>query len=188
MFRLCRYLEREGGRLRAQASTGQPIPLGYVIAVALAFFLFLRRSVPNPAAWGLGLLLLLAGLISPVSRGPWVGAAAMFLVFVMTSPSAAKDTTMLGLLGVIAVPALLASPLGENIIDHLPFIGNVEQANVTYRQRLLEISFQVILQNPFFGAADYLNSPEMQQLMTGQGIIDVVNTYVGIGLSRGRGR
>lgn len=179
------YLEREGGRLRAQASTGQPIPLGYVIAVALAFFLFLRKSVPNPAAWGLGLLLLLAGLIAPVSRGPWLGAAVMFLVFVMTSPSAAKDITMLGLLGVIAVPALLASPLGENIIDHLPFIGNVEQANVTYRQRLLEISFQVILQNPFFGAADYLNSPEMQQLMQGHGIIDVVNTYVGIGLARG---
>src|SRR5882762_5988367 len=80
------YLGR-GQALRALGSTGQPIALGYTMAVAAGLFLFLRKSIPSATAWGLGMLLLLAGLIAALSRGPWVGAAAMFLIFVVTGPS-----------------------------------------------------------------------------------------------------
>ena len=59
-----RYLDR-AETLRAQASTGQPIPLGYVIAVAIGLSVYLRRSVPNRVLRDLGLLLLIAGLIAP---------------------------------------------------------------------------------------------------------------------------
>ncbi len=181
------YLERGAGDLRAQGSTGQPIPLGYVMAIAIGFFLYLRKSVPNTMtmARGLGLLLLIVGLIASVSRGPWVGAAAMFLVFIAMGPSPGKGFAKLGLLGVIIIPVLLASPFGEKIIDLLPFVGTVEAENVTYRQRLLENSIQVILQNPFFGAFDYYYSPAMQELKQGQGIIDIVNTYLAVGLGSG---
>jgi O-antigen ligase len=178
------YLAR-GGSLRAQGTTGQPIPLGYAIAVATGFFLYLRKSVPNLMAWGLGLALLIAGLIAPLSRGPWVGAAAMLLVFVAIGPSAGLRFAKLGLLGVLSLPVLLASPAGETIIDYLPFIGTVEAENVTYRQRLAEISTRVIMQNPFFGTFDFIYSPELQELKQGEGIIDVVNTYLGVGLASG---
>ena len=180
------YLGREeGGSLRAMATTGHSIVLGYVVAVAVGFFLYLRRSVTSPMAWGLGLLVLIVGLISPVSRGPWVGATAMLLVFVAIGPSPGMRLAKLGLLGAITLPVLLASPLGERIIDYLPFVGTVEAQTVTYRQRLLEISIQVILQNPFFGAFDSIYSPAMQELKQGQGIIDIVNTYAAIGLGSG---
>ena len=178
------YLDR-GESLRAQGTTGQPIPLGYVMAVATGFILYLRKSVPNPMAWVLGLVLLSVGLIAPLSRGPWVGAAAMLLVFVATGPSPGSRFAKLGLLGVIILPALLASPAGEKIVDYLPFVGTVEEGNVTYRQRLAEISIQVITQNPFFGAFDFIYSPAMQELKQGQGIIDIVNTYLGVGLGSG---
>lgn len=184
IWSLGNYLPR-GESLRALGSTGQPIPLGYVMAVAMGFFLYLRKSVPNPLAWRLGLVALIVGLIAPLSRGPWMGAAAMLLVFIATGPSPALRFAKLGLLGLIVIPVLLVSPAGQTVIDHLPFVGTVDEANVTYRQRLLEISMQVIMQHPFFGAFDYFYSPAMQELKQGGGFIDLVNTYLGIGLSSG---
>ena len=179
------YLERSPGVLRALGTTGQPIVLGYVIAVAVGFILFLRSSVPNSLAWRLGLALLIAGLVAPLSRGPWVGTAALLLVFVATDESAGIRFTILGLAGAIVLPVLLAFPAGETIINHLPFIGSVDEENVTYRQRLLEVSIQVISQNPLFGAIDASYLERMEELKQGQGIIDIVNTYVGVALSNG---
>src|SRR6266571_2727332 len=152
------YLLRgEGGGLRALASTGHSIVLGYVMAVAAGFFPYLRRSVPNTVAWGLGLIALMVGLIAPLSRGPWVGAAAMLLVFVATGPFPVKGFAKLGLLGLIIIPLLLVSPAGQDIIDYLPFVGTF----------------------------DFMYSPSMQEMKQGQGIIDIVNTYLGVGLSSG---
>lgn len=39
--------------------------------------------------------------------------------------------------------------------------------------------------NPLFGAWDAVYSPAMQELKQGQGIIDIVNTYIAIGLRCG---
>jgi O-antigen ligase len=178
------YLMR-GQSLRALGTTGQAIAFGYVMAVAAGIFLYLKRLIPNSTAWGFGLALLMAGLIASVSRGPWVGTATIFLVYVATGPSAALRLAKVGLLGVIVLPALLASPAGETIIDHLPFVGTVESFNVDYRQRLLEVSIQVIMQNPFFGSGDIMRYPEMAELREGLGIIDIVNTYLGVALSTG---
>lgn len=179
------YVERGDTLLRAQGSTGHPIALGYVTVVAAGFLLYLRRSVPNSAAWRLGLALLVAGLVASLSRGPWLGALAVLLVFVVTGPSAARGFARLGVLGAFVLPVLLASPAGQTIIDHLPFVGTIEAENVTYRQRLLEISMQTIMRNPLFGVYDYAYSPAMQELKQGQGIIDIVNSYLEVGLSSG---
>jgi O-antigen ligase len=130
-------------------------------------------------------MLLVVGLIAPVSRGPWVGAAAILLVFIATGPSPGRGFVKLGLLGIVAVPVLLVTPVGEKIIDLLPFVGTVEEVNVTYRQRLLEVSLQVMMQNPFFGTPDYIFSPEMQTMRQGEGIIDIVNTYLAVVLGSG---
>ena len=93
--------------------------------------------------------------------------------------------TQLGLLGVIVVPLLLVSPAGDKIIDLLPFVGTVDEGNVTYRQRLLELAILVVIDNPLFGAFDYFYSAAAQELTTGDGIIDIVNTYLGVVLSSG---
>ena len=179
------YLARGESLLRAQGPAGHPIALGYVIAVGLGFFLYIRKTFSNSVLRDLSLLLLIVGLIAPVSRGPWIGAAAILLVFLLTAKVSGQRFATLALLGAIICSALLLSPAGEKIIDLLPFIGTVDEYNVTYRQRLLEISIQVILQNPFFGAFDYIYSPAMQELKQGQGIIDIVNSYVGVALASG---
>jgi O-antigen ligase len=178
------YLAR-GDSLRALASTGQPIALGYVMAVAAGLYLFVGRSVADWRARGAGFALLLAGLYASLSRGPWLGAATILLVFFATGPLAAVRYAKLMLGGGLAAVLLLTLPGGENVIELLPFIGNIDEGNVVYRQRLLDIAVPLILQHPMFGSFDALNSGAMEALRQGQGIIDVVNTYIGIALHTG---
>jgi O-antigen ligase len=155
------YLERGDSVLRAQASTGHPIILGYVLAVAGGFVLYLRQSLPATAARNCAAALLAAGLIAAMSRGPWVGAAAIVLAFLMVSPA------------------------GKAILDYLPFVGTLEAENVAYRERLFQVSMEVVLDQPFFGAFDFMQLPVMQQLRQGQGIIDIVNSYLQVALASG---
>jgi len=49
----------------------------------------------------------------------------------------------------------------------------------------LEQSWIVIQRNPLLGSADYLETPEMESMRQGAGIIDVVNTYLQIALQSG---
>jgi hypothetical protein len=184
-WKLSRYLAREAGGLRAQASTGQPIPLGFVIAVAMGFFLYLKKVVPDGRRWALGMILLAAGLFSPISRGPWVGAAIMLLFFLLTGPNPGRKILRLGIVGIVAIPVLMATPAGEKIIGYLPWVGHVEAETVDFREMMLLNSIDVILRNPLFGGFDYMYSTELQEMATGSGFIDIVNNYVGIALAQG---
>src|SRR5687768_5411130 len=109
----------------------------------------------------------------------------MLLVYVATGPGAGVRLAGLALLGGALFAALLGSPTGQRVIDYLPFVGSIDAENVTYRQRIVEVSMEVLAQNPLFGAYDFLQLPLMQQLRQGQGIIDIVNTYLGVALESG---
>jgi len=177
------YLFR-GETLRAMVSTGQPIILGYVMAVALGFQFSLWRGVPK--FWGIaGILLLIAGAIAPVSRGPWVGVAVFPLLLAATGKQPLKQLTKVIAVACMVGVLLLSSPLAGTIIDHLPFIGTVDAENVGYRQRLIENALIVISNNLFSGTPDVLNTPEMQEMQQAGWIIDIVNSYVGVALASG---
>lgn len=175
------YVMRGNDLLRGQASAGHPIVLGYVMAVALGFFLYLRKSVPNAFAWKIGLLALLAGLIAPLSRGPWMGAGAAVLVFLATSRVTLFRLAVLGLLGAVLVPLALSS---GDLAAYVPLGKSVDEGSVLYRQKLFESGFAEVMKNPFFGGFDR-HSPAMQELITGEGIIDIVNSYLGVALTSG---
>jgi hypothetical protein len=176
------HAKRGEGVLRAMATTQQPIVLGYLVAIAIAFWLYFRKSMLNRTAWNLGLVLLAVGLVAPLSRGPWVGVAAMLFVMILTGPAAGKNLVKLALFGAVSVGLLLASPLSEKIIALLP---DSSDPTVIYRQQLLNVSLDLIWDNPFFGSFDYINSEAMEEMRQGQGIIDIVNTYVAVGLGSG---
>jgi O-antigen ligase len=91
----------------------------------------------------------------------------------------------MGLAGILALPLLAILPGGQKVLDLLPFIGSVEVENITYRQRLFDNAMIVIERNPWLGSFDYRSTPEMQSLTQGQGIIDIVNTYIGVALELG---
>jgi O-antigen ligase len=52
-----------------------------------------------------------------------------------------------------------------------------------YRHRLAERGWELVLAHPFFG--NQFPWPEMEDLRQGEGIIDLVNTYLGVALSYG---
>ncbi|MGE5492235.1 MAG: O-antigen ligase family protein, partial [Actinomycetota bacterium] len=176
------YLQR-GESLRALASTGQPIALGFTMAVACGVFLYLRSAVASRSAWLLGMGLLLLGLVAPVSRGPWLGAALGYVAFVATGPKPLEPLGRLAFIGLVAAPLLFASPLGDKLVASLPFIGSEANDTFVYRQQLLEMSLGLIREHPLFGSFDFLKY--MEDLRQGQGIVDIVNTYLGVALTSG---
>jgi O-antigen ligase len=177
------YLERSG-MLRAMASAMQPIALGFVLMVAMGCFLALQQNVKRNIAW-LGFALLGAGLVASLSRGPWIGAGVLIFTYVATGPNAATKLAKSAAIGIICLGPLLLTPIGSHLADFLPFMGSVDAENVEYRQRLFTNSLIVVERNSWFGSVNYRSEPEMQELLQGQGIVDVVNTYLEVVLECG---
>jgi O-antigen ligase len=181
--RLGFYLFR-GDNLRAQASAGHALALGYMLAVAFGFWLYLRSHVQTARSRiGVALLLWL-GLLAAYSRGPWFGAAAIYFAFVTLSPRAFPRLFRAVGIVVILVAVISVTPLARRITNVLPFMGgSVDVGTIDYRDRVIEQSWQIIQQHPFFGDQEALF--KMEDLRQGEGIIDVVNTYAGIALNKG---
>lgn len=183
------YLAR-GSDLRAMVSSGHALSLGYLMVVALGLYAYARQFIRSPKFVTLGLIVLLAGLWSPISRGPWLGALVVLAVIYATGPSPFGRTLKLLAWCTPLVVAVLASPAGEKIMAIMPFVSGpavdpIADFNAKYRERLLDASIEVIKLNPFFGSFTYLELPLMQPLKTGEGIIDIVNSYMGVALSYG---
>ena len=179
------YLHREG-ILRAAGSTGGGIALGFVLMVAIGCALpFWQRINPARRFVGVALVILSGGLVAALSRGPWVGAMVLVIAFLVTGP---KPVANLGKLVVIAstiLGLLMLTPAGKTIINILPFVGSVEEQTVTYRQRLFDVGLAVVEHNPWLGSTDYLTTPELKAMIQGEGIIDLVNTYLQVALNSG---
>jgi hypothetical protein len=178
------YLLRSG-LLRPNATLGNSIVAGYVVMVAFGLFLFLKGAVTNRKYRLMGGALLVAGIVASLSRGPWVGSVLLALVFLMTGPQAIKKLSLLGT-GVLAGLVLLTlHPTGQVLIDLLPVIGEAEQGNVEYRADLLTAALPVIERHLLLGSDNFLDAPELQVMRQGEGIIDVVNSYIGVALDSG---
>lgn len=178
------YLSRAGA-LRAVATAGQPIALGYLIATGMGLYMFLQRSIRNKLVRGLGMVLLAAGLIASLSRGPWVGAAVLLAVFIATGRHAVPRLLSLTVAAILTLSLIAMLPGGDKVIDILPFIGKTEIEHVEHRQKLLDMSIMLINRNPWFGSVDFFNMPELQAMRTGLGIVDILNTYIRVALETG---
>jgi len=173
-----------GGYLRAYASVSNPIVFGHMLMVALVLSLPLL-SMQKKLWVQLCFLLFGAALFMTLSRGPWFGAILGVGIYVMAGPKGFSRMFQLGVVGVVTMLILLPTPIGGTIIQLLPFVGDSAGETISYRQQLLETGWRVMLDNPFFGSADYKETDEMRELIQGQGIIDIVNSYLRIGLHSG---
>ncbi|HEV2701217.1 MAG TPA: hypothetical protein VGV09_06280, partial [Steroidobacteraceae bacterium] len=105
------YLLRNGV-LRAQGSAGHPLVLGYLLAVAFGFWLYLQPHIESRLKRLSVLAILWAGLLAAYSRGPWLGAVTIYLVTITISPKTLGRLarTAAGLIVVAGFVAL--TPLG----------------------------------------------------------------------------
>lgn len=177
------YLMR-GDSIRARASTIHPLVLGYLLAVAFGFWLCLKSNVKSKLSRNSVIVLYWLGLIAAYSRGPWIGAVFIYLVFVLLS-----DRPVSNLFKAAGVSAFVAvfvalSPLGSKIANVIPYFGGtVDAENITYRQRLWDRAWQIIQESPFLG--DQYALAKMGDLRQGEGIIDLMNGFVNILLDNG---
>lgn len=178
------YISR-GDNIRAVASSGQPIVLGLLTVVAILLYASIDRNGEKTKYWMLGLAALLAGVVAPLSRGPWVGLVAGLFVLAITSPKPRVWLVRLSVGSLLGIPMMAMTNVGANFIDHLPFIGTVDSNNVDYRSTLIDVAIEVVMLNPFFGSFDFLLHPAFAVLDQGGGAVDLTNTYVVIALSNG---
>jgi O-antigen ligase len=85
----------------------------------------------------------------------------------------------------IATLIFVHPPFIDRFTNLLPFVGSADKGSETYRSRLFENSIIVIERYPLFGSDTFVREPEMQTMIQGQGIVDVVNTYLQISLHYG---
>lgn len=178
-------LRRGDGILRAQVTSGQSIVLGYIMATALAFMVFVRPSFRQNRQWLMVVVVLSLGLIAAMSRGPWVGAAGLAVVLLFTGARVQSRVGQALIAAMILLPVLLMTPQGQKMIDYLPFVGTVEAQNVEFRARLLDVTLSVLSNFPFFGTWGIGYHPDLEQMRGGDGIIDMVNTYLAVALNMG---
>ena len=178
------YLNR-GENLRALASLGQPIVLGYALMVALGCYFYMAKTVNNKLLMIIGFCLLIGGLYAPLSRGPWVGAALLVIFFIAISPKAIRHFTILFVTLLALIPIVKDTPMGIKIADMLPFIGKVDIENVEYRMDLVDNTIILFNRNPFFGSVTYLQDLADLGMVQGAGIVDVVNSYLASVLRNG---
>ena len=176
------YLRR-GDSLRALVSAGHPLALGYMMSMAFGFWLYLQSRVGSVSVKWMGAGIFWAGLLGAYSRGPWLVAALVFFVFITLGPKGASRFLKAAVGTAIVGALVLVSPIGERVIDNLPFVGTVDSENVSYRQRFAEISWQLIQANPLFGDPNILLY--LEDLRQGQGIIDFINSYATIAMYYG---
>jgi len=146
------YLTRDN-LLRATASLDR-IPLGYVMAIALGFYLVIQHGIKSRFYQRIGWGILFLGLLAPISRGPWVGALIIFITYLLTGKKPVQKTFLLviGLTAFLSVASFL--PYGDRVVQLIPFVGSTDEQNIDYRQRLIENSMIVIQDNLLLGSTD----------------------------------
>jgi hypothetical protein len=182
-FLLTVYLPR-GDSLRAMASAGHPLTLGYLCAIAFGLWLSLSQNITAPRQRLAVHVVLLMGLVAAFSRGPMLGAVIIYLLYAAFRPNAAWRVFKAGTVAAAFATALSFTPVGQRIISVIPFFGGtVDSENITYRQRLLSRTMDIIADSPWLGARDaMLQLTDMRQ---GQGIIDIINGFAEILLGSG---
>jgi O-antigen ligase len=176
------YLTRNGS-LRAQAAAGHALALGFLLALASGFWLYVKSRLSSRIQRVGVTLLYWGGLVAAYSRGPWLGAVVIYFTFIAARPRALSGF-LKGLCAALVVAGVIAaSPLGDRIREMVPALGGTTDFSITYRQQLADRGWQLVMAHPLFG--DQFPYPEMEDLRQGEGIIDIVNTYLGVALNYG---
>ena len=176
------YATRDGS-LRAQVTAGQSIPLGFLLAFGFGLWLYLSSHVKSrrlTVAFG---ILMWAGMIAAHARAPWVAAIAVFFTYLILGPDGTARFVKASLVATLFAGLVLVSPIGERVIDNLPFVGTVGAENVEYRKELAAQSWEMIKRNPVFGNPIVLK--DLESLRQGEGIIDLLNAYTTIAMFYG---
>jgi len=176
---------RRSDLLRATAVFASPIALGYVLTIGFGALLFAKPYLDSRKKFYLLAIFFILALLSTISRGAWLGFGVLVITYILLGQDRIKHLAI-GLISfLLLIPFISLTPFWDKFIQLLPFVGSADSGTISYRQRLIEQAWIVFQRNPVFGSATYRDTAEMESMRQGQGIIDVVNSYIHIVLSTG---
>lgn len=170
------------GFLRTEAGLGNPLILSLFSNITFLATCLLYRNRPDDLSFLKRVMFIgaicisIAGCIFTGSRAGMAGlvVALVLMVCVGWATNRKRDPKSLVIwLSIIGISIALPMSLG--------FI----EAEFGYRYRLFVVSSDVIIDNFIFGSMTPLEDPRMEVLRQGEGIIDLVNTYVDFALHYG---
>jgi len=178
-----------GGLLRIQSSLGQAIVFGYYMAMAVGVSIFVYQYVHRSRIYALITLGMVAlACFFALSKGPWMAGAVMLsgmCLFKVVKPGTRKLLMMsLIVVGLLAYIELTSINQGETAASGGAVASDYD-SSVNYRKRLVDAGWITMQDNLLFGTPYAMEHPAMQSMRQGQGIIDLVNVYVALGIFKG---
>jgi hypothetical protein len=145
---------RAGG-IRVDATMGHPIAFGSFLVIPLVFAFAQRR-------WGLFALIALGEALT-LSRGPYVAAVAVLLLYSILTRRIGRLWVLLAAVGILA---LFVGPVRNSVTNSFQ-AGTGEQRNATYRSELLTTSLtSLTLWGKPTGEASELYGSQNQSALT----------------------
>jgi len=175
-----------GTHVRVQAMTPEPIVLAFVMIFGLGLWTYLvgREFRRWPVLFVYAMMA--ACLFFTFSRGPLLGALVFGLCLLGLHKLPVKGFVALLLLLLVAAIGVKAAGADAAIMTALSGLFGSSQADlssIAYRNELLDTALALLKQSPWLGVPDY--GARMQELKQGEGIIDIVNSYIAIALDTG---
>lgn len=176
------YVDVRGMFLRVSA-TMEPIPLGYFMVFAIAILLFMKELLPKRKLFFFAtLVLFVVTLFFTGSRGAWLTAIIFWMLYSYLNISNIwlKLSLIVGGIGLIFLGNIGLSMIGGLHADSVD-----EHGTFQYRLDLIYASIDVIKDNLLFGTDDPNEGGALESMRQGQGIIDIVNSYLQLLLFQG---
>lgn len=181
---LARTAYVRGGALRAATSMSGPIELGVFLVMGLIGTYSARRFFRVPTVWWGVLGLTVLGLLVTQSRLAVMGSALALLVVLVVQRRALVATLLVA--GMAAGYGFLRA-LAFSSMQVAAFLGAGKQVGVysDYRTLLLARGLEEGRKHPFFGAPMKDVLQRLADIMQGEHIVDLVNTYLTVFLISG---
>jgi O-antigen ligase len=174
-----------GSWMRAEAAFPGPLALAVLLLFGIGMWFALKPAIKS-RAYTVLLATLTAGLLATYGRGPILGGLLLFGgAWLLRHVSGRRYLTLM-VVGAILVSVGWSAGIGDavmSLVQSAPGADETADFNVRYRQELLTTSLALLEQSPWFGVPNYI--AQMQDLRQGEGIIDLVNTYLVIALNSG---
>ena len=176
---------QRSGFIRLALSLGGPTKLGFYLTIILALMIGVLLSVKQSMLrYALLCALILPGLYFTGSRGAWIGFVLVISAFVyFKMPNNSRIVTTLFI--VLSISIISVGYIWQPQKQGFDISSLDESGTFDYRKRLAQAEIQLIKQHPFFGHPNPFQTPIMEELRQGQGIIDPVNAFLTLGMTKG---
>ena len=170
-------LRVRGGLLRAPGPFSESTSFGFFLAICAAAVVSLRSMFRSRAHHIAAILLLIFGLLATSSRGAWLALAGGMLVLFLYRRQYMRIALSVAAGAVIYAMALAVAASSTRAGEFLGVAG-VAARTADYRKDLLQQGLALFRRSPLLGSDQISISHALSQLVTGEGIIDYVNSYL----------